>query len=88
MKAQFGYAFLHFIEEEWRESLFTKNFYNRLSMCFGHIAHYVEGVIMRSVDARTASEFSSDAITLRIIPCCKVCATVTPGEMRSKRQAL
>lgn len=53
-KAQFGYALLHFIEEEWRESLFTKNFYNRLSMCFGHIAHYVEHLIMRSVNTNTA----------------------------------
>jgi hypothetical protein len=43
---------------------------------------------MRSIDARTASELGSDAISLRIIPCCKVCATVIPGEMRLKRQAL
>jgi hypothetical protein len=40
---------LRFIESEWALVLFTKSFYNRLSMCFGYIAHYVEGVIMRSV---------------------------------------
>jgi len=31
---------LRFIESEWASALFTKSFYNRLSMCFGHIAHY------------------------------------------------
>ncbi len=53
-KAMFGNTFLHFIASEWKESLFTKSVYNQLSNCFGHIAHYGEGVIMRSVDAKTA----------------------------------
>lgn len=39
-KAVFGNTFLHFIEAEWKRSLFSKGFYQRLSMCFGHIAHY------------------------------------------------
>ena len=39
-KAAFGNAFLHFIESEWKRSLYTKSFYQRLSNCFGHIAHY------------------------------------------------
>jgi hypothetical protein len=39
-KAAFGNAFLHFIESEWKRSLFTKSFYQRLSNCLGHIAHY------------------------------------------------
>jgi hypothetical protein len=39
-KADFGNAFLYFIESEWKETLFTKTFYNRLSNTFGHIAHY------------------------------------------------
>jgi len=47
-KADFGNTLLRFIEPEWKQTLFTKSFYNRLSMCFGHIAHYVESVIMRS----------------------------------------
>jgi hypothetical protein len=38
-KAEFGNHFLHFIESEWAQALFTKDFYHRLSMCFGHIAH-------------------------------------------------
>jgi hypothetical protein len=39
-KAEFGNALLRFIESEWASARFTKSFYNRLSMCFGHIAHY------------------------------------------------
>lgn len=39
-KAAFGNSYLHFIESEWKRSLFTKSFYQRLSNCFGHIAHY------------------------------------------------
>jgi hypothetical protein len=38
-KAEFGNHFLRFIESEWAQALFTKDFYQRLSMCFGHIAH-------------------------------------------------
>ena len=38
-KAEFGNHFLRFIESEWAQPLFTKGFYQRLSMCFGHIAH-------------------------------------------------
>ena len=38
-KAEFGNIFLRFIESEWAPALFTKRFYNRLSMCFAHIAH-------------------------------------------------
>jgi hypothetical protein len=68
-KADFGNAFLHFIESEWKETLFTKTFYNRLSNTFGHIAHYVEDVIMRSADAKTAQTRHSDTKSLRIISC-------------------
>jgi hypothetical protein len=39
-KAEFGNTLLRFIESEWTPALFTKSFYNRLSMCFSHIAHY------------------------------------------------
>ena len=39
-KADFGNAFLHFIESEWARTAFSKRFYNRLSMCFGNIAHF------------------------------------------------
>jgi hypothetical protein len=39
-KAEFGNALLRFIESEWKQALFTKSLYHRLSICFGHIAHY------------------------------------------------
>jgi len=39
-KAEFGNTLLRFIESEWAPVFFTKSLYNRLSMCFGHIAHY------------------------------------------------
>jgi len=39
-KAAFGNTYLHFIESGWKQSLFTKGFYQRLSNCFSHIAHF------------------------------------------------
>ena len=39
-KADFGNTFLHFVDADCAQNLFTKKFYNRLSMTFGHIAHY------------------------------------------------
>ncbi len=39
-EAVFGNAFLHFIESEWKRTLFTKSFYNRPPNCYGHIAHF------------------------------------------------
>lgn len=53
-KARFGNTLLHFIDNDCKETLFTKKVYNRLMHTFGHIAHYVEGAIMRSADARNA----------------------------------
>lgn len=43
-KAAFGNHFLQFVDSGWKRTLFNKSFYNRLSMCFSHIAHYnIEG---------------------------------------------
>ena len=39
-KAEFGNNLLRFIESEWAHALFTRDFYHRLSCCFGHIANY------------------------------------------------
>ena len=39
-KAKFGNQLLRFIGAGFPESSFNKAFYNRLSMCFSHIAHY------------------------------------------------
>nr|MBW4025724.1 hypothetical protein [Pseudomonadota bacterium] len=39
-KAEFANKLCKFIAADFKESLFTKAFYERLSMTFGHIAHY------------------------------------------------
>jgi hypothetical protein len=59
-KADFGNAFLHFIESEWARAAFSKSFYNRLSMCFLHIAHY-------DAAGFYATWFTSDADRLRFL---------------------
>ena len=67
-KADFGNTLLHFIESEWARTAFSKSFYNRLSMCFGHIAHYVDGVIMRSASVNAPWIQRSTNSSLCIIP--------------------
>ena len=42
-KARFANHFLRFVESGFAESLFPQWFYKRLSMTFGHIAHYDRG---------------------------------------------
>jgi hypothetical protein len=59
-KADFGNAFLHFIESEWARTAFSKSFYSRLSMCFSHIAHY-------DAAGFYATWFTSDADRLRFL---------------------
>ncbi len=59
-KAEFGNTFLHFIESEWARTVFSKSFYNRLSMCFSHIAHY-------DAAGFYATWFTSDADRLRFL---------------------
>jgi hypothetical protein len=39
-KADFAAKLCKFIAADFKESLFTKTLYNRLSLAFGHIAHY------------------------------------------------
>ena len=39
-KAWFANYFVYFVESDFSRSLFTQRFYTRLSICFGHIAHY------------------------------------------------
>ena len=42
-KLDFVEHFCRFVSQGFPEALFTKKFYNRLSMTFGHIAHYNRG---------------------------------------------
>jgi hypothetical protein len=67
-KAELGNTLLRLIESEWASALATKSFYNRLFMCFGHIAHYVEGVIMRSASVNALWIQGSTASSLCIVP--------------------
>ena len=39
-KARFSNALLHFVDSGFARNLFTDRLYDRLSNCFGHIAHY------------------------------------------------
>ena len=48
-KAWFANALCKFIASDYKQSLWTKRLYNRLSNCFGHIAHHS--------DAGFSSEF-------------------------------
>jgi hypothetical protein len=53
-KAVFGNTLLHFMLTGFLAGRFTEKLYTRLSMCYGHIAHYVECAIMRSTNVNTA----------------------------------
>src|SRR5258708_28992201 len=45
-KAEFGNRLLHFIDSGFKQTLFTKKLYPRLSNTFGHIAQYNEGGLL------------------------------------------
>lgn len=42
-KSEFGNWLIDFIGTGFKRTKFHKKMYNRLSMCFGHIAHYDQG---------------------------------------------
>ena len=66
-KAQFGNTLLYFMLTGFLAGRFTEKLYTRLSMCYGHIAHYVEWVIMRSTRLNTAQIQRSNTRSLCII---------------------
>jgi len=67
-KAEFGNILLRFIESEWASALFTKSFYNRLSMCFGHTAHYCRSQFYEEWFSSLATQVRFLKHTLRF-PC-------------------
>ena len=67
-KAEFGNTLLRFIESEWAPALFTKSIYNRLSMCFGHIAHYCRSQFYEEWFSSLATQVRFLKHTLRF-PC-------------------
>jgi hypothetical protein len=75
-KADFGNTFLHFIESEWARTAFSKSFYNRLSMCFSHIAHY-------DAAGFYATWFTTDADRLRFLRHYSVFRTM-PSNLESR----
>jgi hypothetical protein len=66
-KASFANQLMAFIAADFPANKVTKALYNRLSQCFGMIAHYVEGVIMRSTNVNTAWIQRSNTRSLCII---------------------
>jgi hypothetical protein len=65
VKAEFANKLCKFIAADFKESLFTKALYSRLSNTFGHIAHYAETVVMRTCHKTTATEASRPLDGLR-----------------------
>jgi hypothetical protein len=64
-KAEFGNALLHFLDTDCPQELFTKKLYNRLSMTFGHIAHYDRGGFYDTWFTRTRHKAAFNEKTLR-----------------------
>ncbi len=52
VKSKFANDLCRFMAADFKESLFTKALYQRLSMCWGHIAHYAESAVMRTGGVR------------------------------------
>ena len=61
VKAKFANDLCRFIAADFKESLFTKALYQRLSMCLGHIAHYNQRRILRRVLPQTCAARSTSS---------------------------
>lgn len=57
-KARFANHFVRWVESDFKESLFLKWFYTRLSMCFGHIAHYNQPTFYRTFTSTTDAKLA------------------------------
>jgi hypothetical protein len=55
-KAKFANHFVRFVESDFKQTLFPKWFYTRLSMTFGHIAHYNQSHFYRTFFTDTVSK--------------------------------
>lgn len=54
-KARFANQFVRFVESDFDRTKFTKWFYTRLSMCFGHIAHFNQSGFYGTFFRRTSA---------------------------------
>jgi hypothetical protein len=64
-KADFGNAFLHFTDSQWKQTLFTERFHYRLYNTFGHIAHYNRSTFYSTWSTCDADRFRFLEETLR-----------------------
>ena len=64
-KADFANHFVKFVLADFPSKLFDKKFYDRLSSCFGHIAHYNQDTFYDTFfsDTRRKLEFVNQTLT-------------------------
>jgi hypothetical protein len=55
-KARFANHFVRWVQSDFKKTLFPKWFYKRLSMCFGHIAHYNQPTFYHHFTSTTAAK--------------------------------
>lgn len=67
-KARFVKHFIQFVKKDFHQSMFNKKFYNRLSMTFGHIAHYDRGGFWDTFFTNTADKSEFLRMTMNF-PC-------------------
>jgi hypothetical protein len=68
-KAKFCNQFVRFVESDFSFTLFPKWFYSRLSMTFGHIAHYNQHGFFNTWCERTYDKYSFLARIANHKPC-------------------
>lgn len=64
-KARFAKQFVRFVESDFSERRFTEAFYKRLSLTFGHIAHYNRHGFYETFFALTAGKVRFLRLTLQ-----------------------
>jgi hypothetical protein len=64
-KAAFAKQFVRFVESDFALKHFTEKFYQRLSNCFGHIAHFNRGGFWETFFTTTADKVRFLEMTLR-----------------------
>ena len=65
-KEKFFNQFVRFVNGGFKMSLFPKWFYQRLSMCFGHIAHYNQGGFYEEWFSDSGDRFLSHCLSYRV----------------------
>lgn len=63
-KAIFGKQFIKFVQSDFARSKFPKTFYQRLSMTFGHIAHFNQGGFFETFFTTTEGKVRFLSMTL------------------------